>query len=459
MTIDSPASLGAALRGRIALPGDEDYDKARTGWNLTVEHHPEVIVLAEDTADVVEAVRYASRADLPIAVQSTGHGISVPADGAVYINTSRLAGVTVDSDARTARIEAGLRWGQVIEAAISHGLAPLCGSSTYIGVMGYLTGGGLPVLARTYGFAANTVRSLDVVTADGELRTTSPEREPDLFWAVRGGKSNFGVVVAAEIDLLNLPRIYGGSLFFDGKHAERVLPTYIDWTSTLPDEMTSSIIFIRYPDIPMMPAEIRGRFFTTVRIAYAGDPAEGERLVAPLRALGPELDEVADMSYADIEEIYHDPFRPTPANNRSALLTDLDDTAVEKLIGLLGPDNDVPFGGVELRHLGGALARPLTRDAAVGRQDAAFHMFASLPARMNATHYRERVLRTLSELVRVLGPWDTGRMLPGFMFNDDTTSEAVRRGYADADYQRLVDVKTTYDPRNLFRVNHNIPPR
>ena len=458
MAIDHGMVLRTATRGRTIFPGDEDYDAERTGWNLTVDHHPAAIVLAEEAGDVAEAVRFAAEADLPVAVQSTGHGASVPADGAVYINTRKLTGLSVAPEHKTARIEAGLRWGQVLQATGEHGLAALSGSSDHVGVMGYLTGGGLPVVARTFGFAANTVRSMDVVTADGRLRTVSPQSEPDLFWAIRGGKSNFGIVVAAELDLLALPGIYGGSLSFGGANAERVLRGYLAWTRDQPEEMTSSIILVRFPDIPQMADAVRGRSFANIRIAYAGDSAAGSELVAPLRALHPEKDEVGELPYHRIGEIYHDPFRPTPAYCRTGLLRELDDSAVDQLIDVVGPGRNVPFGGVELRHLGGALHRPMRRDAAVDTRGAAFHLFTSMPAPL-ATNEVDQVNATQAELLRALAPWHTGMLLPGFMFTLDTEPGDIRRAYSDAAFQRLVAVKSAYDPQNLFRVNHNIPPR
>lgn len=457
MNSNQVLELSAQLSGRAVLPGDDDYDSARTGWNLSVEHHPAVVVAAEEPADVVAAVRFAAEADLPIAVEATGHGASVPADGAVYINTGGLNELMIDARSRTARIGAGLRWGQVVQAAAEHGLAPLCGSSAHVGVMGYLTGGGLPVLGRTFGFAAETVRSLDLVTADGQLRTVSPSSEADLYWAVRGARSNFGVVVAAEIDLLPILRLYGGHFSFDGQHAEQVLRTYVDWAHQQPEEMTSSIILVRFPDIPQMADDVRGRFLVNVRIAYVGAPADGERLVAPLRALRPEQDHVRDMPYTEISEIYRDPFRPTPARVRTALLHDLDDKAVDDLIAVAGPEHELPFGGIELRHLGGALSRKPARPSAVGAREAQFHLFMSMPAPI-ASNSLDMVHRTQEKVLASLHPWDTGSQLPGLMFNHETHPEDVRRGYPEADYRRLVQLKTNYDPRNLFRLNHNIPP-
>ncbi|MFC5827650.1 FAD-binding oxidoreductase [Nonomuraea insulae] len=452
-------SLRELIRGRTLHPGDEGFEEACSGWLLTVEHRPAVVVVAADADDVAAAVRFAAEAGRPVAVQSTGHGKSVPADGAVFIATEQLRELAVDPRARTARIGAGLRWGEVLAAAAEYGLAPLCGSSGQVGVMGYLTGGGLPLAGRTYGFAADHVRSLDIVTADGRLRTVSPTQEPDLFWAVRGGKSNFGVVVAAEIELLPLRTIYGGELWYPGEdptHAAHVLGTYLAWAKEQPEEMSSSVTLMRLPNAPQLPEEFRGRSFVQIRVIYTGGEEQGARLVEPLRALGPEKNTCAVLPYTQITEVHQDPKNPVSVHLRSALLHELDDEAVGELVSFIDPSNPGgPYPGIELRHLGGALNRPPGRPHAVSTQGAAFHLWLRMPAPAE----RAEAARTAAdEVLERLGRWDTGAMLPGFLFDHDSAPERVRRAYTEDDYQRLAALKATYDPNQLFRINHNIPP-
>ncbi|MFC7585179.1 FAD-binding oxidoreductase [Nonomuraea antimicrobica] len=455
---DDVAGLGTVVRGRTLYPGEEGFAAACSGWLLTVEHRPAAVVVAADAEDVVAAVRFAARVGRPVAVQSTGHGKSVPADGAVFIATGELRELSVDARAGTARIGAGLRWGEVLAAAAEHGLAPLCGSSGQVGVMGFLTGGGLPLVCRTYGFAAGHVRSLDVVTADGVLRTVSPDREPDLFWAVRGGKGNFGVVVAAEIELLPLRTVYGGELFYPGEdpvRAARVLGSYLAWAKGLPEEMSSSVTLVRFPDVPQLPGEFRGRAFVQVRVVYVGEAEQGARLVEPLRALGPEKDTCGVVPYTGITEIYQDPKGPVRTHLRSALLGELDEEAVAELVSFIDPSvSEGPFPGIELRHLGGALDRSPGRPHAVSTQGAAFLLWMRLPALAEGVDVREIADGVLERL----GRWDTGAMLPGFLFDHDSAPERVRRAYGEADYRRLGALKAGYDPGRLFRINHNILP-
>lgn len=453
-------SLRELVRGRTLYPGDEGFEEAGSGWLLTVEHRPAVVVVAADADDVAAAVRFAAEAGRPVAVQSTGHGKSVPADGAVFIATEQLRELSVDPRASTARIGAGLRWDEVITAAAEHGLAPLCGSAGQVGVMGYLTGGGLPLTGRTYGFAADHVRSLDIVTADGLLRTVSPAQEPDLFWAARGGKSNFGVVVAAEIDLLPLRTVYGGELWYPGEdpaRAAHVLGSYLAWAKEQPEEMSSSVTLMRLPDLPQLPEEFRGRSFVQVRVVYTGGEEQGARLVEPLRMLGPEdKDTCGALPYTQITEIYQDPKNPVSAHLRSALLNELDDEAVQELVSFIDPSAPGgPFPGIELRHLGGALNRPPRRAHAVSTQGAAFHLWLRMPAPAGRA---DAARQAADEVLERLRRWDTGTALPGFLFDHDSAPERVRRAYTGSDFRRLAALKATYDPNQIFRINHNIPP-
>ncbi|MER6670575.1 FAD-binding oxidoreductase, partial [Amycolatopsis japonica] len=256
--------------------GDPDYDNELAGFQTAVPRRPEVIVPAASAADVVEAVRHAAEHDLPIAVHSTGHGVGVPFEGGVLVTTHRMTGIRIEDG--VARVDAGVRWGAVIEAAAKHGLAPLSGSFPGVGVVGYTLGGGFSLLGRKYGLAADQVTAIEVVTADGELRRATPDTESDLFWALRGGRDNFGIVTALEFRLVPVTRLYGGSLQFGTESLSAVLHAWRDWAADLPREMTSSLGMVPMPDLPMVPGPLRGQHVAQIRIAYLGDAAEGERL-------------------------------------------------------------------------------------------------------------------------------------------------------------------------------------
>lgn len=312
------------------------------------------------------------------------------------------------------------------------------------------------MLGRRYGFAADHVRALEVVTADGELRRATAQEHPDLFWAVRGGKGNFGVVTAVETGLVPVTRLYGGGLYFPGTATSEVLGAWLEWTASRPEEMASSSLALRrFPDLPGVPDPVRGKFLVHIRVAYVGSAAEGERLLRPLRALGPVSDAIADIPYRRIGEIHNDPTEPAPVRDRGILLRELDHDAVERLTALAGPDADLPPGQVELRHLGGALGRAPEPPNAISHRDAAFGM--NLGMLMPPGH-EAAVDRIQQSLVDALEPWSIGGTLPNYLGSGATQPDRVRTAYSDADYERLTAIKATYDPRNLFRINHNIPP-
>lgn len=433
-------------------PGRPGYDEARQGLNRAVESRPAHVVAAGHEQDVVAAVRLAAGQRRPVAVLATGHGPSLSADHAVLVNTGRMDGVEVDGPGATAWIEAGARWRQVLERTTPHGLAPLNGSSPDVGAVGYLVGGGAGLLGRRFGFAADHVRRVRLVTADGRLREVTAEEDPDLFWAVRGGKDNFGLVVGMEIDLFPVSRLYGGGLYFAGEATADVLRAYADWTRQLPEEMASSVLLAHNPDLPGVPDPLRGRFIAHLRIAYSGAAADGERLVRPLRDLGPVvLDTLRDMPYAEVGTIHHEPTSaPYRAYDRNLLLSDLTGDAVDTIVAKAGPEAGAPFV-TELRHFGGAYARPPKVGNCVGGRDAAFSLFTgAVPEPVS--------LRRRDDLLAGLRPWSTGGTNLNFAGVEDTDLARVRTAYAPADFDRLRTIKTRYDPDNVFRVNFNIPP-
>jgi FAD/FMN-containing dehydrogenase len=399
-------------------------------------------------------VNFAAAADLPVSVQATGHGGVGPGAGAVLISTRRMTEVSIDPDARLARVGAGVRWRQVMDEAAKYGLAPLNGSSPSVGVVSYTLGGGLGPLARPYGWAADRVRAIDLVTADGRLRRVTAEQHPDLFWALRGGKGNFGVATALQFELLPVSTIYAGGLFFSGEAALPVLHGYRRWLRTVPDEMTSSIALLRLPPTADAPAPLRGTLTVHVRISFAGPADEGERWLAPLRGIGPRiLDTVATMPFAENAAIHMDPVDPLPAYERTIALRDLDDVAIDTILSLAGPDADCPLLIVEVRHLGGALRRQPEHPNAVGNRNAAFNFLAASAGPPDAA---ETIIGYADKMLSALAPWGTGGRLLNFL--GAVPPEQFRDAWEPRDYERLAAIKATYDPANRFRVNVNIPP-
>jgi FAD/FMN-containing dehydrogenase len=441
-------------RGPVLQPGQDGFDAETSGYNLLVGHRPALVVGATGAADVIEAVRFAAARGMPVAVQATGHGPSVPADGAVFINTRRMTGVRVDAAAATVRIEAGVRGGQVVHEAAAHGLAPLNGSAPEVGAVSYVLAGGVAMLGRRFGYAADHVRKIDVVTADGQLRQVSVEREPDLFWALRGSRGNHGIVVSLEMDLFPVPRLYGGGIYFGADATADVLRLYRSWVATVPEEMGSSILLITMPDIPAVPAPLRGRYVSHVRFAWSGPVEDGERWVRPFRELArPLMDTVRDMPYREVGSIHHDPTAPVAFVARNSMLRELGEATVEALLEQSGPAAAPPYL-LELRHFGGALSRPPRVANAIGRRDGAFCVYTGsvvTPGR------HDELCAAQAMLHERLRPWSTGGVCLNFLTGPEITLEVLRSAYLPADFERLVTLKKRYDPHNVFRINHNIP--
>ncbi|WP_204072330.1 FAD-binding oxidoreductase [Planotetraspora phitsanulokensis] len=418
-----------------------------------------MIIGATCVADVQAAVRFAGDRNLPVAVLNTGHGPSMSVTGeAVMITTRRMTGVSIDSAKMTARVEAGVRWGQVVEEAAKIGLAPLAGSSPTVGVVGYTLGGGVSVaLGRAFGYAADHVLRIEVVTADGELHHVTPDSDADLFFALRGGKGNFGVVTAMEFSLFPVRELYAGALHYSGDNARAVLQAYQRFTADAPDELTSSIVFLRAPDLPFVPEFMRGKLTVSIRVSYLGSARDGEALVAPLRAAAPVLaDTVTTMPFADIASITNDPTEPGAAVEHFAMLDELSPPVMEAILDIAGPGSDTRITMVNVTHLGGALGTSPEKANAVGRRDAAFSLFALTAVSPDDVAAHKNVGL---DLIDRLTPSGGARKHPGYLSPADVSVQSVRMAYDEPTYERLQAAKALHDPHNLFRFNHNIPPR
>jgi len=452
---EDAAPLVASVAGSVLLPGEAGYDDERAVWNLNHELMPAVIVVPESAADVQAAVTFAAGQHRPVLVKTTGHQVVGTALGAVVIATRRMNDVTVDAAGRTARAGAGAVWAEVIEEAAKAGLAPLSGSTPTVGVSGYTLGGGLsPTLGRSRGYAADHVRSLEVVTADGELRHVDAESEPGLFWALRGGKGNFGVVTALEFDLFPVPRLYGGGIYFPGERMADVLRAWAAWHPGTPETMVSSFAVLRLPPLPELPEPLRGAFAVHLRIAYDGSAADGERMIAPLRAVAPALlDTVADMPYTAVGSIHSDPPQPVPYYERGIMLREFPKEAQDKLVELVGPDSGSTLTIAELRALGGAWDREPAVPNAVATRGMAYTVLGVADGPLEE---EARLKQSVAALLDGLAPWQGGRRLVNFLAPEEAADAAAV--YGPERYERLAAVKKAYDPANMFRLNHNIAP-
>jgi FAD/FMN-containing dehydrogenase len=449
--LTSVDELSAQVGGLVLRPGDDGFDAEISCFNAAVAHKPAVVVGASSAADVAVAVRWAAERDLPIAVQSTGHGAFAAIDGGLLVTTRRMDGVSVDAAAGTARVDAGVRWAAVIEAAAPHGLAPLNGSSSQVGVVGYCLGGGLPVMGRTYGFAADQVRSLEVVTADGRVRHVDAGSEPDLFWALRGGKGNFGIVTSMVIGLVPVSTLYGGSIVYPGAAASAVLHAYREWAPTLPAETTTAIALMRFPDLPVIPEPLRGQFVVNLRVAHVGTAEDGAALLAPMRAAAPVIvDSVAEIPYTAVDSVHQDPTHPMPIWERGGLLRELSEETVDAILRVAGPDVRTPLFMVDIRQLGGALAaEPAVPNAVAGREGA----YSMWTLGLLVPEIAGLVPAAGAAVHEAVAPWCTGGSLLNFLGHVEGPEQVAAVWDADV-HARLVAIKRAVDPANLFRAGH-----
>jgi FAD/FMN-containing dehydrogenase len=441
------SALREVVGGRVYVSGDDGYHAARLPWQRKFDPHPAVVVEATQPEDVRAAIRFARESGLPFSVQATGHGAVLPSEGGVLLKTTRMASVEVDAGRRTARTGGGALWSDVIAAAAPHGLAPLSGTSAGVGVAGYTLGGGTGWLSRTYGYAADSLLSAELVTADGELVTASAEENPDLFWAIRGGSGNFGVVTSLEFRLHPVGSVYGGMAMFDAERAADVFATYREWALDEPDESNTAVTLAVMPPAPEIPEPVRGRRVLMLRAYHLGEAADAERVLAPLRdAAGPPLlDGMRETTFADAAAMLPAP-PPMATEMWFGMFNEVPDEAIAAMVEADG------VSGVELRHWGGEMARPEPGAGPIGHRDVPFSIVAmsQAPDRDQAA----RLKAAVDALGAKLEPHATGGSFLNFLGNADRTETA----YTPDDYRRLREVKAAYDPDNVFGANHSIPP-
>jgi FAD/FMN-containing dehydrogenase len=450
---DAVQKLRDQLAGTILLPGDDTYELTRRAWNLLMDHRPAIIVVPANAQDVRAAVICAHRHGLGVAVQSTGHGIQHPADDQMLIVTSRMKAVTVDESNRTAQVEAGVIWQEVLEHTAPHGLAPLLGTSPHVGVIGYTLGGGVGFLARRYGLAADHVRWLDIVTPNGELQRASSTENSDLFWALRGGGGNFGVVTAMEFDLVPVARIYGGNMVYPGELARDALGFYREWTAALPDAMTSSMAVMKFPSVPQMPEIIRGTTQVVVRAVYTGDAAEGAALIQQwFDWRVPMSSTFREMPFAEIGTVNNDPVAPSAGYGSNEMFDHLSDEALD-IITRRATDSASPLVFAELRHAGGAIADAQTGLNAVGNRGAQYYFQLGGP--IFTPDGKAASMAYIQVFKAELQPYLRGGVYLNFMSGREAADRAAD-AFEPENWERLRALKARYDPDNLFRFSYQL---
>jgi FAD binding domain-containing protein len=445
--------LSTRMTGRVVTPSDPDWDAVREVFNLAMDLRPAAVALPRDVDDVIAAVEYAAANGLRVAPQATGHNADAlgSLEDVLLVDVRELQEVSIDPGARRVRVGAGVKWERVVPQLSELGLAALHGSSPDVGVAGYSLGGGMGWLARKYGLQANSVTAMELVTADGRPLRVDAENDPELFWALRGGNGNFGLVTAIEFAVYPVAELYAGVMFFPFERAGEVLRAWTELLPSLPDELMTWAKLLQFPDQPDVPEPVRGGSFTVILGAFLGSEAEGRALLAPIRDLDPAMDSFAMVAPAALGDMAMDPPDPLPFVSTTALLSDLPGAGVDELVAAVGPGSGSPLAMVELRHMGGALAR---RPAGAGARATLPGSLAMLSLGVAEDEAAATTARTYLESVdRVVRPYRAGDY-PNFVMEPADAS-----GFFDAGtWTRLRQAKAIYDPGDLFKGNHHIPP-
>ena len=460
LTPEQVGDLRSSVRGSVLRAGDAGWDDAVLIWNGVVARLPGLVVQPASASDVAGAVAFARDRGLLLSVKGGGHHIAGTciAERGLTLDMSRLRDLTVDPGARRAYVGAGCLLGDVDRATQAHGLATVLGFISEVGVAGLTLGGGLGYLTRRFGWTVDNLEEVEIVTADGAIRTANRERHADLFWGVRGAGANLGVVTRLTFRLHEVgPTVFGGLIAWPFERADEVLRMYRTLTAAAPRELAAWLVLLNAPPAPFVPHEWQGRRVCAMAMCYSGDLRVVDDVIAPVRALGtPVFDLLHPQPYVEVQS-YLNATEPKGAHYywKTEYVAGLSD-------GLLSAVRDAfaqcpaPQGDVAILHLGGALNERAEDDGAVGNRDAHFAIGIKgkwHPGEPNASVFRQWV----QEAGRRIRPFSTGRTYINFQTADED-EERVRATYG-ANFDRLVEVKTAYDPDNVFRSNRNIQPR
>ena len=449
--------LKVGFTGEILLPSDDAYDNARTIWNAMIDKRPAVIARCATTADVVRGVNFARDTGLVLAVRGGGHHIAGNAlcDDGLVIDLSKMKAARVDPARRRVTIEGGATLADLDAATQAHGLATPVGINSTTGIAGLTLGGGFGWLSRKYGMTVDNLESAEVVTAAGEVVRASASEHPDLFWALRGGGGNFGVVTRFEFRLHPVgPDVLSGLIVYPISEAKTVLQQYRDFCAKAPEELAVWAVLRQAPPLPFLPKEVHGQGIVALALLYAGDPKQGEPLIAPLRTFGTPVGEhVGVQPYVAWQQAF-DPLLTAGARNywKSHNLATLQEGLFDAVIAAVGtlpsPQCEIFFGAI-----GGATTRPAPDAAAYAHRDAQFVM--NVHGRWEAPADDTRGIGWARDFFKASAPFASGGAYVNFLTADE--GDRVRAAYGP-NYDRLAQVKRTYDPDNLFRTNQNIAP-
>jgi FAD/FMN-containing dehydrogenase len=454
---DTVSALRGKVRGTVALPGEDGYDAARTIWNGMVDRRPGLVIRCLGATDVINAVNLAREEKLLLAVRGGGHNIAGNAvcDGGLLIDLSLMRSVRVDPASATARVEPGATLADFDKEAQEFALVTPLGINSTTGVAGLTLGGGFGWTTRKFGLTVDNLLSADVVSADGKLLRASGSENPDLFWALRGGGGNFGVVTSFEFKLHPLgPQVLSGLIVHPLEQARELLPQFRRIARGAPDELTIWVVMRKAPPLPFLPTEWHGKEVLVFAACYAGDMKEGEKALAALRALGKPIADVISPHPFTAWQAAFDPLLTPGARNywKSHDFADLPDAAVDVILNSVR-ELPSPECEVFIAHVGGAMARIPGNATAWPNRDA--HFVMNVHTRWQDKAQDAACIAWARHLFEATAPFASGSVYVNFMPDDE--SDRVEKAYG-TNYRRLAEIKRRYDPSNLFRMNQNIRP-
>ena len=447
----------ATVGGQIALPGDTEYDEARTVWNATVDKRPDLVVRCSGPSDVMQAMRFAREHDLLVAVRAGGHNIAGKAvcNGGMLIDLSKMRAVRVDRAAKTAWVEPGATLRDFDRETQAFGMTTPVGINSTTGISGLTLGGGFGWTTRKFGMSIDNLIAADVVTAEGKMIRASEKDNAELFWALRGGGGNFGIVTGFEFRLHPLgPQVLSGLIVHPLKDAPSLLPEYRKLAASAPDELSTWVVLRKAPPLPFLPEEWHGKEVMVLAACYAGDMAAGEKALAPIRKLGrPIADVISPHPFTGWQQAF-DPLLTPGARNywKSHDFAELSDEVLSKLVDFAGR---LPTAECEIfiAHLGGAMGRVPSDATAYGGRKAAFVM--NVHTRWQERSEDKQCIAWAREFYAATRPYAMGTTYVNFLSEDDENLAATY----GPNYARFAQVKAKFDPNNVFRVNQNIQPR
>lgn len=452
-------TLEENFQGELIRPSNPAYEEARKVWNGMIDRHPALVARCSGVSDVKAAVRFARENELLVAVRGGGHNVAGTAvcDGGIVIDLSGMKGLRVDPIERTARAEPGLLWGEIDLETQAFGLATTGGVVTHTGMAGLTLGGGFGWLMRKCGLACDNLLSAEVVTADGQFMRTSEQENADLFWGIRGGGGNFGIVTSFEFQLHPVgPELLAGPIVFPAEQAEEVLRSYRDFIATAPDDLGTIVILRHAPPAPWLPDSVHGQPVVIIAICYAGPIEEGIQVVAPLRAMGTPLADVISPTTYLANQGMLDASAPHGLHYywKSHYSDSLSDDAIRALVARAWQVNS-PMSYTIIFHLGGAVSRVSDQATAFSGRTAqhAINIDAVWPPDLEEG---SADIEWAREMWSALAPFSTGGVYMNFL--GDEGQDQVEAAYGLEKYKKLAALKEKYDPTNFFRMNQNIKP-